>query len=63
MATPKFTQYRHFKLDYDWRYCKDAWHTKSRVKPTCARSVAGSVGAVRPISTIDGCLAVAVSTA
>jgi hypothetical protein len=33
MATPKFTLYKHVKLDYGWRYCKAAWHTNGKVKP------------------------------
>ncbi len=33
MAIPKFTLYKHVKLDSGWRYCKAAWHTNSKVKP------------------------------
>lgn len=32
MAIPKFTLYKHVKLDSGWRYCKAAWHTNSKVK-------------------------------
>jgi hypothetical protein len=33
MALPKFTLYKHVKLDSGWRYCKAAWHSNGKVKP------------------------------
>ena len=33
MAIPKFTIYKHVKLDYGWRYCKAAWHPNGKIKP------------------------------
>lgn len=33
MALPKFTIYKHVKLEYGWRYCKAAFHSNRKIKP------------------------------
>ena len=33
MALPKFTIYKHIKLEYGWRYCKAAFHSNRKIKP------------------------------
>lgn len=33
MALPKFTIYKHVKLEYGWRYCKAAFHSNGKIKP------------------------------
>jgi len=33
MAQPKFTLYKYVKLQGGWRYCKAAFHDKSKIKP------------------------------
>lgn len=33
MAIPKFTLYKHVKLQSGWRYCKAAWYPNGKIKP------------------------------
>ena len=33
MALPKYTIYKHVKLEYGWRYCKAAFHSNGKIKP------------------------------
>jgi integrase/recombinase XerD len=33
MALPKYTLYKHVKLEFGWRYCKAAFHTNGKIKP------------------------------